>query len=191
MTEPELQKKEPQEKPFSLKNEIYEWLESGVFALTVVVLIFTFLFRIVMVDGRSMQPTLQDQDRVITVSLFYKPAPGDIVVVTQPNAMNHSLIKRVIAVEGQTVFIDPETGDVSVDGKVLTEPYIMEKINPSKIGDMKYPLTLKDGEVFVMGDNRNNSSDSRDSMIGIIDERYILGKAVLRIFPISDISVLR
>ncbi|MBE6886050.1 MAG: signal peptidase I [Ruminococcaceae bacterium] len=191
MTEPELQKKEPQEKTFSLKNEIYEWLESGVFALTVVVLIFTFLFRIVMVDGRSMQPTLQDQDRVITVSLFYKPAPGDIVVVTQPNAMNHSLIKRVIAVEGQTVFIDPETGDVSVDGKVLTEPYIMEKINPSKIGDMKYPLTLKDGEVFVMGDNRNNSSDSRDSMIGIIDERYILGKAVLRIFPISDISVLR
>lgn len=191
MTEPELKNKEPQEKTFSLKNEIYEWLESGVFALTVVVLIFTFLFRIVMVDGRSMQPTLQDQDRVITVSLFYQPAPGDIVVVTQPNAMNHSLIKRVIAVEGQTVFIDPETGDVSVDGKVLTEPYIMEKINPSKIGDMKYPLTLKEGEVFVMGDNRNNSSDSRDSMIGIIDERYILGKAVLRIFPISDISVLR
>ncbi|MBE6886049.1 MAG: signal peptidase I [Ruminococcaceae bacterium] len=170
--------------------EIYEWSESIVISLVVVILIFTFIFRIVGVDGDSMLPTLHHQDRVILSSFFYEPAPRDIVVITQPNSVHKPIIKRIIATEYQTVDIDFETGVVYVDGAELLETYISEPIDPAHRGDMEFPLTLGEGEVFVLGDNRNNSLDSRYSGIGIIKEEYILGKAVFRLFPISGFGFL-
>ena len=162
-------------------KEIYEWLEAVVFSLAIVVLLFTFVFRVVGVDGDSMLPTLVDGDRVILSNFFYKPERGDIVVTTQPNAVHKPLIKRIIALEGQEIDIDFKTGDVKVDGEVLDEKYINARTAAS--GDTAFPLTVPKGKVFVMGDNRNHSLDSRSSSIGLIDVRYLLGKTVFRIFP--------
>ena len=173
---------------FDLKREVVEWMEAIVYALVAVVLVFTFLFRIVGVDGESMTPTLQDEDRLIVTHLFYDPQPGDIIVTTQPSAVNRPLIKRIIAVEGQTVDINFDTGEVTVDGVTQIEPYIKEPTYNK--GDIDFPITVEKGKVFVMGDNRNDSLDSRFSQVGQIDERYILGKAVFRIFPFTSIGGL-
>ena len=165
-------------------KELLEWLEAVVFSLVLVVLMFTFIFRVVGVDGDSMVPTLNDGDRVILSNFFYSPKVGDIVVTTQPNSLNKALIKRIIAVEGQKVDIDFTTGDVSVDGKVLEEDYINARTTVQ--GDVEFPIEIPHGKVFVMGDNRNLSLDSRYRSIGLIDVRYLLGKSVFRIFPFSD-----
>ncbi len=178
----------PKKSESGFKTELFEWLECIVFSLVAVVLIFTFIFRIVGVDGRSMVPTLQDQDRLVISHLFYTPKQGDIIVITQPTAVNEPLIKRIIAKEGQVVDIDFSTGTVYVDGTALSEPYINELTTNSATCNIELPVTVPEGKVFVMGDNRNNSRDSRDSSIGMIDERYILGKAFFRIYPFSDIG---
>lgn len=178
------------EQTFSLKREVFEWLETIAFSLVAVVLIFTFVFRIVGVDGDSMMNTLQDKDRLIITHLFYQPKRGDIVIITQPNSVNKPLVKRIVALEGQTVDIDTDRGLVYVDGEVIDEPYILEPTTympPSSVG---FPYTVPEGKVFVMGDNRNNSLDSRSTGVGPIDERYILGKAVFRIYPFDSIGGL-
>ena len=178
------------EQAASLKSELFEWLETVAFSLVAVVLVFTFIFRIVGVDGKSMQNTLQDGDRLIISHLFYQPKAGDIVVVTQPNAVNKPLIKRIIALGGQTVDIDTERGLVYVDGVVINEPYIKEPTVRIPNPPMTFPYTVPEGKVFVMGDNRNNSLDSRSTDVGPIDERYILGKAIFRIFPLNRLGGL-
>ena len=172
--------------------EIYEWLEAIAFALSIVVILFTFVFRVVSVSGPSMNPTLTSGDRVILNSLFYKPSNGDIVVITQPNSHdNEPLIKRVIAVEGQTIAIDAEKDTVTVDGVVLTENYILEE-ELQRAGDaFEYPITIPKGKVFVMGDNRNDSFDSRASGLGLVDEDYIMGRAIFRIYPFESVGGLR
>ena len=114
------------EQTFSLKREIFEWLETIAFSLVAVVLLFTFVFRIVGVDGDSMMNTLQDKDRLIITHLFYHPKQGDIVIITQPNSVNKPLVKRIVALGGQTVDIDTDRGLVYVDGEVIDEPYILE-----------------------------------------------------------------
>ncbi len=178
------------EQAVSLKSELFEWLETVAFSLVAVVLVFTFIFRIVGVDGKSMQNTLQDGDRLIISHLFYQPKAGDIVVVTQPNAVNKPLIKRIIALGGQTVDIDTERGLVYVDGVVINEPYIKEPTVRIPNPPMTFPYTVPEGKVFVMGDNRNNSLDSRSTDVGPIDERYILGKAIFRIYPLNRLGGL-
>lgn len=178
------------EQAVSLKSELFEWLETVAFSLVAVVFVFTFIFRIVGVDGKSMQNTLQDGDRLIISHLFYQPKAGDIVVVTQPNAVNKPLIKRIIALGGQTVDIDTERGLVYVDGVVINEPYIKEPTVRIPNPPMTFPYTVPEGKVFVMGDNRNNSLDSRSTDVGPIDERYILGKAIFRIFPLNRLGGL-
>jgi len=174
-----------------LLKEVFEWLEAIVFSLSIVVLIFTFLFRVVGVDGSSMFPTLHHKDRVIITGLFWKPAQGDIVVVTQPNPMNEPLIKRIIALEGQTVEFDFSQGLIKVDGVELQESYIADKTTFQ--GDLKEQDTVvvEKDHVFVMGDNRNNSKDSRDDDIGQIHTRYLLGKAVFRIFPFTGFGIIK
>lgn len=173
----------------SVKNEIFEWFEAVILSLACVVLLFTFIFRPVGVDGQSMMNTLKNNDRVIITNIFYKPQIGDIVVITQPTSVHHPIIKRIIATENQTVDIDFETGTVYVDGKIIDETYIKE---PTYLKyDIQFPVTVSEGCVFVMGDNRNNSLDSRSSEIGMIDVRYILGKAVLRAWPFDEISILK
>lgn len=170
-----------------LSKELTEWLSSIVFALVLVTVLFTYIFRIVGISGDSMEPNFHTGDRVIISNLFYSPKPGDVVVITQPNERNEPLIKRIIATGGQTVYIDSSTGTVYVDGAALEEDYVIDKTYVT--GDMKGPLTVPEGYVFVMGDNRPYSWDSRYDEVGVIDERYLLGKVYLRIWPFSDIKV--
>ena len=171
--------------------EIYEWLEAIAFALAIVVILFTFLFRVVSVSGPSMNPTLTSGDRIVLNSLFYTPQNGDIVVITQPNSHDtEPLIKRVIAVEGQTISIDAETDTVTVDGVKLNESYILDQDIQRAGESYEYPLTIPKGKVFVMGDNRNDSFDSRDPGLGMVEEKYIMGKAIFRIYPFERVGGL-
>lgn len=181
----------------SVKSFVFDWLEVLVHAIIVVVICFSFLFRIATIDGPSMENTLLNGERVIISNLFYEPKVGDIVVVSRntensvytENQSNTPIIKRIIATEGQTVDIDFEKGVVSVDGVELDEPYTKTPTNAKY--DIEFPVTVDEGCVFVLGDNRNNSMDSRDSRIGeygMIDTRYILGHAIYRVFPFDKIG---
>lgn len=163
---------------------IYEWLDSLVFAFITILLVFTFAFRVVGVSGESMVPTLQNGDWLAVRAVNTSVDRGDIVVITQPNSLNEPLIKRVIAVGGDTLDIDFITGEVFVNGERLDEPYIAEATRRGF--DTSFPLTVPEGCLFVMGDNRNNSLDSRSSTIGFIDERYVLGVAEFRFFPVGN-----
>lgn len=166
---------------------LYDWLESVTGAIFLIFLIFAFLFRVVGVSGSSMVPTLNDGDWVAVSSINNHARRGDIVVVTQPNDVHEPLIKRVIAIGGDLLDIDFEAHTVTINGKVMDEPYIK---NPTaRQFDVKFPLTVPKGYVFVMGDNRNNSKDSRSSGVGMIDERYILGRTFFRIFPFGEFFI--
>lgn len=173
-----------EEKPNALLNACYEIVDSVKGAAVVVFLVFALAFRVVGVDGDSMNPTLHNGDWVAVSSTVSEYERGDIVVVTQPWEKNVPIIKRVIAVGGDTVYIDFVRHEVYVNGELLDEPYIAQ---PTRLHyDVRFPLTVEEGKVFVMGDNRNDSLDSRSSRIGMIDERYILGKAVFRLSPASE-----
>lgn len=163
---------------------VYDWLDSLIYAVLLILVIFTFFFRVVGVNGDSMNPTLQSGDWLTVSAITDEVETGDIVVITQPNSLNEPLIKRVIAKGGDTVNIDFIEGTVTVNGKILHEPYIAEKTEIS--GDYVYPLEIPEGYIFVMGDNRNDSLDSRFRTIGLIDERYVLGVAETRIYPFGD-----
>ena len=153
-----------------------------------VVLVFTFVIRLIGVDGHSMVPTLQDGDRLLVLNsmLYHDYRQGDIVVLRKETFLDEPIVKRVIATEGQTVDIDFSTGDVRVDGEVLEEDYINERTYLEE--GTEFPLTVPEGSIFVMGDNRNHSSDSRDSRLGTVDARYVIGKAVFLAFPGPDMD---
>ncbi len=173
------------ERPAKKDSVVFDILDSVKGAIIVVIVVFTFLFRAVGVDGDSMVPTLHHGDWIaVSGMLFSDLEYGDIVVVTQPWERNVPIVKRVIGVGGDTVDINFETGDVSVNGKVLEEKYINEKT--STFYDVAFPVVVPEGKLFVMGDNRNISLDSRSSKIGMIDERYVLGRTLFRFHPISD-----
>lgn len=165
-------------------NAVYSWIDSLVFAIILILLVFMFAFRVVGVDGDSMNPTLQSGDWLAVKSVNTTIQRGDIVVVTQPNERNEPLIKRVIAVGGDTLDINFSRGEVIVNGVVQNEPYIAHPTYKS--GDFNGPIQIPEGYVFVMGDNRNESWDSRFDAIGLIDERYVLGVAELRIYPFGE-----
>lgn len=187
---PAEQKKElsPEELAAQKKSEAFDWLQCIVTALLVCVLVFTFLFRTVGVIGSSMVPTLHEGDRLIIWSLFYEPEQGDVVVLRKESFKEEPIVKRVIATEGQTVDIDFEEGIVYVDGVALDEDYVNSPTNVPE--DFTKPVTVPEGCVFVMGDNRNQSTDSRRATIGCVDTRYILGKAVFRLMPLSSIGLI-
>lgn len=191
----------------TLAQEIFEWLDIIITAIITVVIIFTLVFRVATISGPSMENTLfggdsstgEGGDKVIITNFAYTPKQGDIVVISR-NADNSveaedesdvPIIKRVIAVAGQTVDIDFESGVVSVDGVALDEPYTKTPTNVKH--DIEFPVYVPEGCIFVLGDNRNESLDSRSSSIGdngMIDTRYVLGKAVFRIFPFERIGGL-
>lgn len=173
---------------FDIKAETYDWVEAIVFSVAVIVLIFTFFFRIVGVEGMSMTNTLQDGNRVIITNINYTPKQFDIIVLSTKAVEKTPIIKRVIAVGGQTVDVDYSQNKVYVDGKAISESFIREPMQMR--GDVKMPVTVPKGCVFVMGDNRNDSLDSRYGVVGMIDDRNILGKAVLRIFPFNKFGTL-
>lgn len=166
---------------------VYDFLEIVVQALLIIFIIFTLLFRVSGVVGNSMNPTLDNGNWLVLSNYKYTPKNGDIVVITQPTAANEPLIKRVIASAGQVVDIDFDTGAVTVDGKLQEEKYIAEPTY--RHFDVSFPHTVKEGCVFCMGDNRNDSWDSRDSQIGDIDVRYIIGEAQFRIFPFGQFKI--
>lgn len=161
-------------------------LESFVLSAVAVVLLFTLVFRITIVDGPSMQDTLRHGDALLVSNLFYTPKCGDVVIVHQPTeSYPDPIVKRVIAVGGQTIDIDFNTWTVTVDGVVIEEDYIKLTTDQRVTSDFTFPMEIPEGYVFVMGDNRNHSADSRSSKIGLIDERMIVGHVLLRFKPLS------
>lgn len=181
-------------RPFA---DALDWVGSLVYAVLFMLALNLFVFRSITVDGRSMNNTLQDQDRVISFNLFYTPHRGDIVVV-QADRLRQStsglygepIIKRVIAVAGDTVRFDFEKGEVYLNGELLDEDYIAEKTVTAENCESGRDYTVPDGYVFVMGDNRNNSTDSRDMRVGMVDADLIMGKAVFRFMPFDSMGLL-
>ena len=177
-----------EETRFQRNVDILDWYDALVFALAVLVLVFAFCARIVVVSGSSMNNTLTGGDRLLVQSTFYTPQRGDVVVVDSYINYGKPLVKRVIAKGGDTVDIDVEQGLVYVNGEALDEPYVPE--GTLSTGHVEFPLTVPEGTLFLMGDNRQHSTDSRSSDVGFIDERDILGKVVLRIYPFNKIGLI-
>lgn len=173
---------------FNFKKEILDWTVSIVVAVILALVIRTYIFTLVKVDGPSMNPTLTHGDTLYTNRFFYTPKNGDIIIFRPPNSPQTPYVKRVIAVGGQTVDIDSFTGDVYVDGQMLKEDYIKEPLRSA--GTMTYPCTVPEGHIFVLGDNRNNSRDSRDKSVGFIPVENVIGKASFRLLPIKSIGSL-
>lgn len=177
-------------KPPKLPGQsLFEWSQALAISICAIVLVFTFLARIIGVDGDSMLPTLHDGDRVIISGLFYTPEQGDIVVL-HADQYENPLIKRVIALEGQTVRLEPVEGKVYVDGVALDEEYIAELTTKNYDMETSVDVVVPEGCVFVMGDNRNHSSDSRSNSVGMVDERQIIGRAFWRVLPVEDFGGL-
>ena len=176
-----------QEKQTAKGRDLYEWVQSLVGSVLVVVAIFTFVIRMMGVDGHSMLNTLQHGDRLLVVNsmLYHDYKYGDIVILRKNGVFDDDpIVKRVIAVEGQTVDIDFAEGIVYVDGEALEEDSTREPTYTAE--GTEFPLTVPEGSIFVMGDNRNHSSDSRDASLGTVDTRYVIGRAVILAFPGAD-----
>lgn len=172
-----------EKKKDSLESTVYCWAQAVVTAVVGVILLFTFAVRLISVSGPSMQDTLYTGDRLLVLNAMYCDfQAGDVVVINDYNAeLDDTLVKRIVAVGGQTVDVDFSSGTVYVDGKALDEPYIKEPTyTPEGVG---FPLTLAEDEVFVMGDNRNHSTDSRDTRLGPVKRGYLQGKALLLLTP--------
>lgn len=178
-------------------GELYDWVDAVTMAFVLVILLFTFVLRVVKVDGISMLPTLKDRDNVVIYNVNYQPAPGDIVVLTLdkpvPGIGDKPLIKRIIAVGGQTVDFDFTTATLIIDGKPQKEPYIAQEMSPTVFASYQgqLPLTVPQGQIFFLGDNRNESFDSSESVIGCVDARHIMGKVFFRIFPLGSFGTVK
>lgn len=171
-------------------SNCYEWLEAIAEAIIPVVIILSFVFRMFTVDGTSMLNTLYDGDKVFVTEWYYKPKGGDVVVIRKGQEFGEPLIKRIIATEGQTLNIDFETCTVTVDGVEIDEsPYVKDKIWFEDDGEI--PSVVPKGKCFVMGDNRNGSTDSRSKIVGLIDNYDVLGKSWFVVFPFNRIKVIQ
>ncbi len=176
-------------------STLFEWVETVIFAFCFVVFVFTFMFKVVTVSGPSMNYTLYDGQKLIISSMFYTPERGDIVVI-DTDKFDEPIIKRIIALEGDTVVIDFENWVTTVttkEGEVIVyenEEYVNREENGSMgySNPARYPLTVGEGEIFAMGDNRPHSTDSRSK--GCFKESEIIGKAVFRIWPMEKVGTL-
>ena len=184
----DIAKKKPKEQTFKdkLYINIYDIVSVLVVAVVTIMVLFTFVFRIVFVDGGSMLPTLHDGDMLVVSAYDSEPEYGQVIIVTQPNGFGDPIVKRIIATENQTVYINFDKGEVYVDGVLLDEPYINNlTVNPE---DMTGPVTVPEGHVFVMGDNRQGSTDSRSNKIGLIREEYILGVVKYKVMNQDELT---
>lgn len=171
--------------------EAYEWIECIVFGIVLIFVLLSCFFRLTYVNGISMEETLHNKDLLLISDFLYEPKTGDIVVLHDPSLpgiYSEPLVKRIIATEGQVIDIDFDTWTVTVDGNIIDEPYIKLANDQTVTSVLSFPLTVPENKVFVMGDNRNHSGDSR--IIGTIDERCIIGKVYLRLKPFSEAGSL-
>ena len=209
-TETTTEETETEEKPpFSPKamfNDVMEILETVLTSVFVILLIFSYLARPVTVEGSSMNPTLTDGDRLAMFRLCYTPKKGDIVVVNNDESgqvfgadgsiistgysLNECIIKRIIAVAGEEIDIDTTEGHVYIDGQLQDEPYINE-ITLTNDGAFTFPITIPEGYVFVMGDNRNHSTDSRSPAVGLVPVEKVLGTTYFRYSPGSTLGFVK
>ncbi len=164
-------------KSFKFAASVYDIFSSVIMAVVFVAVALVFFFRVATVEGTSMVPTLENNDKLIITSVDTSYEYGDIVVIHRENKV--SLVKRVIARGGDTVDIDFDLGVVTVNGEVLDEPYIAEPTYLNFSDGAKYPFVVPEGFLFCMGDNRNNSLDSRSASVGLINEQYVIGKMVI------------
>ncbi|MCI8651613.1 MAG: signal peptidase I [Oscillospiraceae bacterium] len=184
----------PNEEKGSFRLDLYFWVQALVMALVCLILVFTLVGRIIGVVGSSMLPTLHEGDLLLLQSVGYTPKQGDVVVLRKPDfpwPETAPVVKRVIAVEGQHVRVDYDAHCVYVDGVALDEPYIngiMEQPTDSAL--IYLDLTVPEGSVYVLGDNRNHSSDSRHQLLGPVDERYVLGRALWVISPFQNFGAI-
>ena len=196
----------PSDDSKNLVRDIVEIAESILINIFVIVMIFTYLLHPVDVEGHSMNDTLNNKDRLLMSTVCLDYSYGDIVIVNNDAAylldenndvykrditgdrLEECLIKRIIAEPGQTLEIDPASHEVKVDGTVLNEPYIKDPVSDG--GVFNYPITIPEGYYFVMGDNRNNSADSRNGYVGLIKKNQIYGKAIVRFSPIKEFKIL-
>ncbi|WP_411676686.1 signal peptidase I [Caproicibacter sp.] len=181
--DPEAEKGKKPSKTNGFAVNCYEWIEALITSLIIVVLLFSFSVRVVSVSGPSMLPNLHSGDRILLFSGFYKPRQDDVVVITHTQGLSEPIIKRVIALENQTVNIDFQSGTVIVDGKRLDESRYIQNGITKQPSDYQFPLTVPKGCVFVLGDNRLVSNDSRSRDVGMVDQRFILGKAEWVLYP--------
>lgn len=194
---------EEAEKPFDYKREILEWIFALALAFIIALGIKEYVFTMVKVEGHSMVPTLQDEDRLGVWRLGYQPHKGDVIILHPRSNPKTAYVKRIIALPGQTVTINfsnhkvltdgkvLEANQVYVDGQALDEPYINEKTARNE--NMKFPvdsIKVEPNTVFVMGDNRNNSSDSRSSSVGLVDYKSVMGKAIFRLWPFDRFGAI-
>ena len=174
--------------------ELFEWLQMVMVCVLGAVIAFNLVVRLSVVDGQSMDPTLEHGELMLVWSLGYTPKQGDIVIINKTTANflhEQAIVKRVIALGGQTVDIDYGEGVVYVDGEALDEDYILEEMYlPGSPYMQETHFEVPEGEVFVLGDNRNGSTDSRDERLGTIDEGYILGRAVAAVWPMDKIGLM-
>ena len=189
------------EEKTTFAREIYDIVEILVVAACVVLTLYSFVSRLCVVSGGSMDVTLADKQMLVVSNINYTPSTGDIIVFHQTTneafGLNEPIVKRVIATEGQTIDIDFDTWTVTITDEngntnILDESkymYLKEGYTITK-SDFEYPMTIPEGHIFVMGDNRNHSTDSRSSWIGLVDERRVIGKALLRLTPFSKFGLL-
>ena len=187
---PQTEEEAEEEQPRRPGAGLYEWLQMFLGCVVAAVVLFNCVARLTRVDGGSMDTTLQHGEIMLIWSLGYTPKQGDIVVLNKTSVLlpdwtePRAIVKRVIATGGQTVDVDYSAGAVYVDGQPLDEPYLHEEMRrPGAPSMQQTHWEVPEGSIFVMGDNRNHSTDSRDSLLGTVDTDYILGKAVLALWP--------
>lgn len=178
----------------SMLQEVFEWIQAIVVAVVIAMFLRTFVFTLVNVSGNSMVPTLHNSDKLVVWRLGYEPKTGDIITFRPRGHEDTPYIKRVIATAGQTVDLkynsETDSCDVYVDGKILNEDYIEAKIDKLHMGNMDFPAVVPENCVFALGDNRNNSKDSRFMEVGMVTTDSIIGHATFRLLPFGDIGKL-
>ena len=197
------EKKESADQSGNWRQDLLDWLQLLSVILVIIVGLFTFVVSVVGVDGSSMYPTLHDRDLMLVRRLAYTPESGDVVVLRKDHSFgDRALVKRVIATEGQRVCIDYASNTITVDGEVLQEDYINREFDQTYGGDpmavrvdldpayVDTEFVVPEGCVFVCGDNRNHSSDSRVTELGMVDTRYIIGEVLFVFFPFQNIGAV-